>query len=280
MKGSTGLPSTRVQLTPSLLKALWDPFPIKPRGVVYASLGPLEVWLRQLGEDWYVAYRRAEPEVQPSAPRTLQPTGDLEELPWSRWVSTRTSERMRLVPALPDRSVVVRPRYPLNVPTGESVLFYVNIPLWVRVTVGETAELTLSEIPSVVLSNTWFGEPTAGELCYALKTKAQRDLEELSNHPYMVTCPVKVENLAPTDLEFQRICIRVEHLHVYRGLRRLWTNQVEVQFKGEDFASQISVIKYAPKLEGTSERLCAAREPVERSLLKKSFSVLRSLTGF
>jgi hypothetical protein len=279
MKDSSGLPSSSVQLTPSLLKALWDPFPIKPRAVVYASLGPLEVWLRRLGEDWYVAHRRADPEAQPSAPRVLPSSGKLNDLPWSRWVSSHASERMRLVPALPDRSVVVRPRYPLNVPTGESVLFYVNIPLWVRVTVGESFELALSEIPSVVLSNTWFGEPTAGELCYALKTKAQRDLEELSNHPYMATCPVKVENLAPTGLDFQRICVRVEHLHVYRGLRRLWTNQVEVQFKGEDFASQINIIKYAPRLEGISERLCAAREPVERSLLKKSFSVLRSLTG-
>ena len=113
-----------------------------------------------------------------------------------------------------------------------------------------------------------------------LKTKAQRNLEELSNHPYMVTCPVTVENQAPTNLDFRRICIRVEHLHVYRGVRRLWTNQVEVLFKGEDFASQINVLKYAPKLEASSERLCPAREPVERSLLKKSFSFLRSLTGF
>jgi hypothetical protein len=269
------------QLTPSLLKALWDPFPIKTGGgVVYASLGPLELWIRRFSEDWYVAHRRAEPEVRACAPKTLLPTKAHEELPWSRWVSSEPAEQIRLVPALPDRPVVVRPKFPLKVPTGESVLIYVNIPMWVRVTIGKSFDQILSEIPSIVLSNTWFGEPTAGELCYALKTKALRDLDELSNHPFMVTCPVSVENQAPTDLDFQRICIRVEHLHVYRGARRLWTNQVEVLFKGEDFTSQINVLKYAPKLEGTSERLCAAREPVERSLLEKSFSFLRSLTGF
>ena len=268
------------QLTPTLLRSLWDPLAVKPRFPMYASLGPLEVWVRQEGEDWFVAHRRREPEIAACAPRLLQPTNKLEDLPWSRWVSSRPTDRVRLIPALPDRSVVVRPKFPLNVPTGESVLFYVNIPVWVRVTVGEKPELTLSEIPSVVLSNTWFGEPTSGELCYALKTRALRALEELSNHPFMATCPVRVENQAPTDLDFQRICIRVEHLHVYRGARRLWTNQVEVIFKGEDFTSQINVLKYAPRLEGTSERLCAAREPVERSLLKKSFSFLRSLTGF
>ena len=280
MKSSSRKSASGSQLTPSLLKALWDPFPIKAGGVVYASLGPLELWIRRFSEDWYVAHRRAEPEVQACAPKRLQSTGALEELPWSRWVSSQPAEQIRLVPALPDRSVVVRPKFPLNVPTGESVLFYVNIPIWVRVTIGESFEQAFNEIPSVVLSNTWFGEPTAGELCYALKTKALRDLDELSNHPFMVTCPVQVENQAPTDLDFQRICIRVEHLHVYRGARRLWTNQVEVLFKGEDFTSQINVLKYAPRLEGTSERLCAAREPVERSLLAKSFSFLRSLTGF
>ena len=268
------------QLTPTLLRSLWDPVPVKPPSPVYASLGPVELWIRRMGEDWFVAYQRREPEVAVSPPRSLPPTAALEELPWSRWISSGLSDQIRLVPALPDRSVVVRPKFPLNVPRGESALFYVNIPVWVRVNVGEKSDLTLNEIPSVILSNTWFGEPTSGELCYALKTKALRDLEELSNHPYMATCPVRVENQAPTDLDFQRICIRVEHLHVYRGARRLWTNQVEVIFKGEDFTSQINVLKYAPKLEGTSERLCAAREPVERSLLKKSFSFLRSLTGF
>ena len=268
------------QLTPSLLRSLWDPIPIKPGQPVYTSLGPLELWVRRTGEDWYVAFRRCDPEAPVSAPKVVRLTRQLEELPWSRWVSSSPADRIQLVPALPDRSVVVRPRVPLKVPTGESVLFYVNIPIYVRITVGVKGELSLSEIPSVVPSNTWFGEPTSGELCYSLKTRALRNLEEVSNHPYMATCPVNVENQAPTDLDFQRICIRVEHLHVYRGVRRLWTNQVEVLFKGEDFGSQITVQRYAPRQEGVSERLCAAREPVERSLLRKSFSFLRSLTGF
>jgi hypothetical protein len=267
-------------LTASLLKALWDPFPIKAGGVVYASLGPLELWVRRVGDDWYIAHRRPESEVRACAPKALQPTRTLDELPWSRWVSSRPAGRIRLVPALPDRAVVVRPKFPLKVPSGESVLFYVNVPLWVRVAVGDEFEQSLSEVPSIVLSNTWFGELTGGELCYALKTKALRDLEEVSNRPYTATCPVTVENSAPTDLDFQRICLRVEHLHVYRGARRLWTNQVEVFFKGEDFTSQVNVLKYAPTLEATSERLCAARQPVERSLLAKSFSFLRALTSF
>jgi hypothetical protein len=272
--------SSQGQLTPTLLKLLWDPVALKPRLAVYASLGPLELWVRQIGDDWFVAHRRHEPDIPASAPKLVQHSSRFEELAWSRWISTHVTDLVRLVPSLPDRPVIVRPKYPLRLPSGESVLFYVNIPLWVRVTIGERSEISLSEIPAVVLSNTWFGEPTSGELCYALKTRALRDLDDLSNHPYMATCPVRVENQAPTDLDFQRICIRVENLHVYRGVRRLWTNQVEVIFKGEDFSSQITVLKYAPKLEGTSERLCAAREPVERSLLKKSFSFLRSLTSF
>jgi hypothetical protein len=270
---------SRSRLTPELLRDLWNPVPMRPGTPIHVSLGTLELWVRHLHEDWFVAFRRADPEVPLCPPHPVRESSALEGLPWRRWVSGSSAAWLRLIPALPDRSVVVRPSYPLNVPTGESVLFYANVPIWVRVAVGEKAELTLCEIPSVILSNTWFGEPTAGELCYSLKTKAQRDLEAVSNHPYMAACPVHVENQAPTDLEFQRICVRVEHLHVFRGRQRLWTNQVEVLFKGEDFASQITVLKYAPKVEQVSERLCPAREPVERSLLKKSFSFLRSLTG-
>jgi hypothetical protein len=267
-------------LTPGKLRELWDPISLKPERTYRASLCTVEFWIKRSKADWYVAHRPTAVELPACG---LQPVAAAEEpgnAEWARWVAGDDAPRIHLVPTLPDRSVVLRPRYPLHVPRGRSVLFFVNIPLWIRVLVGASPGTTLTEIPTIALSNSWFGAPTSGELCYALKTKALRDLEEVSNHPYVVTCPVSVENQAPSDLKFERLCVRVEHLHVYRGQRRLWTNQVEVVFKGEELVSQINIRRYAPVFEQASERLCPAREPVDHSLLKKSFSFLRSITGF
>jgi hypothetical protein len=91
---------------------------------------------------------------------------------------------------------------------------------------------------------------------------------------------VLIRNQAPSDLDFQRICIRVEHLSVYQGETRLWTNRVEVLFRGEDLTSQIIFNRDVPGFDEVAELLCTAREPAERSLLKKSFFFLKSLTGF
>jgi hypothetical protein len=262
-------------------RKLWDPVSVEPDRLHRACFGALEVWVRHSRQDWYVAFQRLREEKPPSLLRPAAPGQKVPSLDWERWVTGGEQGALQFLPAMPDRSVVVRPQFALNVPQGRDVLFFTNIPLWVRVTVGGAPDReVLCEIPAVVLSNTWFGDPAAGELCYALKTKALRDLGELSDHPYMATCPVHVTNQAPTSLEFQRICVRVEHLHVYRGASRLWTNQVEVTFKGEQLSGQINILSYAPPYEPGASRICAAREPVDRSLLKKSFSFLRTLTGF
>lgn len=267
-------------LTPAKLRELWNPLPLREERTYRASLCTLELWLKHSKADWHVAHRPTPRELPAAGLHPLAPGAEPTDTVWSRWVAGGDSALAHLIPALPDRPVVLRPRHPLHVPRGRSALFFVNIPLWVRIQTGAPSATVLTEIPTIVLSKTWFGDPTSGELCYALKSKVLRRLEEVSNHPYTVTCPVSVENQAPSDLEFQRLCIHVEHLHVYRGQRRLWTNQVEVAFKGEELVSQITIRRYAPVFEQASERLCPARVPVDHSLLKKSFSFLRAITGF
>lgn len=267
-------------LTTAMLRELWDPLTLKPGRTYRASFCTVELWVKHSQEDWYVAHRATESELPAAGLHPVGAAAEPADAQWSRWVAGDDAPVVRLVPALPDRPAVLRPRYPLHVPRGRSVLFFVNVPLWVRVQVGNPPGAVLTEIPALVLRNTWFGAPTSGELCYALRTRASRELAEVSNHPYMATCPVSVENQAPSDLQFERLCVRVEHLHVYRGQRRLWTNQVEVAFKGEELVSQINIRRYAPVFEQTSERLCPAREPVDHSLLKRSFSFLRAITGF
>ena len=267
----------------ALQHRLWEPKPLAGESWYHARIGPLDLWVRRSPEDWYVAYElepgRDQAEVPPAPLHPAQTKARVDRLTWNRWVAGEEAARVRLVPCMPDRAVVIRPRYPLNVPRGKEVLFFVSLPVWARVLVGEQQSTTLCELPTVVLSNTWFGDPTSGELCYSLKTKVLRQLDMVENRAHMAVCPVLIRNQAFADLDFQRICIRVEYLSLYRGETRLWTNQVEVQFHGEDLNSTIITGRGAPDFERTAERICVAREPTERSLLKKSFFFLKALTG-
>jgi hypothetical protein len=54
---------------------------------------------------------------------------------------------------------------------------------------------------------------------------------------------------------------------------------VEVQFHGEELNSTIITGRGAPDFERTADQVCVAREPAEKSLLKKSFFFLKALTG-
>jgi hypothetical protein len=261
---------------------IWQPKTLARETWYHARIGPLNVWAKRSDADWYLAHQRSPDGERPGeAPSPLHPAQSkewVERLTWDRWVAGEEPERLRLVPAMPDRSVVIRPRYPLHVPGGKEVLFFVSIPVWVRVLVDEEG-LSLCELPTVVLSSTWFGDPITGELCYSLKTKVLRQIGMVENQAHQAVCPVLIRNQALVDLDFQRICIRVEYLSLYRGQTRLWTNQVEVQFHGENLNSTIITGREAPSFEPTAEKLGEARLPAERSLLKKSFFFLKSLAG-
>ncbi len=267
----------------ALRHRLWEPRQLSSENWYQARIGPLAIWLRRSQEDWYVAHERepghGEAEAAPAPLHLAQSRVAVDRLTWNRWVAGKEAAQVRLVPCLPDRAVVIRPRYPLNVPRGKEVLFFVSLPVWTRVLVGQAGAEMLCELPTVVLNNTWFGDPITGELCYSLKTKVLRQIDMVEQHAHLAVCPVLIRNQAFVDLDFQRICIRVEYLSVYRGRNRLWTNLVEVQFHGEDLNSTIITGRGAPEFERTAEKLSDARLPTERSLLKKSFSFLKALTG-
>lgn len=259
---------------------LWDPVAVKADTLYQADFSTLTVWLKRSREDWYLASRRPGRETDPSPLREVKAAKLRQDLSFSRWVVGHDISTVQFVPAMPDRSIVVRPAVPLKVPAGKDVLFFMSIPVWVRVLAQPPDGIPLCELPTLILSNTWFGEPTSGELCYALRTGAMRSLEEIEKRPYTAVCPVSIRNRASKELNFERLCVRVEHLNVYKGQQRLWTNQLEVRFQGEEHSSQVTIGKGAPRFAEDLKKVCVAREPVEKTLLKQSFSFLRSLTGF
>ena len=249
----------------------WQPIAIDQGQCLLASIGPLQLYVMHRRDEMRIASKYLPEgeifEMKASLGPVDRPPDDLD---WTRWI-VGDADRIQLIPAMPDRSCVVRPELPVKVPTGREAHFFVRVPLWVRVTVPGPTPLTLSEVPSVVLSNTWFGDPLSGELCYSMRTTARREAEEETVVPNRAVVPVRVRNEAPCALDVQRISVGVKHLKVYRGARCLWSNQVNATFRGEDQVSRIDYETNPPRHAGQAELLCDQREPVHESIFRRTF---------
>jgi len=260
---------------------IWKPNRIEPETLLHARIGPLALWLRRVGEELHIAAKRLDAEEPEQAARQLAQVEGAppDDLDWGRWIVGEQAGTVQLVPVTPDRPVVVRPESPVKVPPNRQALFFVSIPLWVRVVAGEAEKVTLCEEPCVVLSNIWFGDPMSGELCYSLRTRARSRVADSEARPHLAICPVRIHNKAAAQLDVQRFCVRVEHLRVYDGAAQPWTNEVSVTFRGEDEASQLDYAQEPPAFEPVGGLLSDARSPLKKGLLKKTVGGLRHFTG-
>lgn len=257
---------------------VWEKMTLEANATLRQDVGPLRLWIRRDGDEWHIAAER-DPRGA-SAADEGEARGDpdvpTEGLEWRRWVVGEKTDTVLLKPAMPDRPIVVRPEYPVRLPPKHHALFYVSIPIWVQVTVDNT-DLMLCEEPALPLSNTWFGDYAAGKLCYSLTTRARRSVEAADERPHRARCPVMVANQAQTELDFQRLCIHVSHLRIENRNNQLWTNQVNVTFRGEDEASRIEYAKEPAQAGGSDVLLAEPRTPLAGSIMRWSFGGLRFL---
>jgi hypothetical protein len=168
---------------------------------------------------------------------------------------------------------------PVKIPSGREALFFVGVPLWVRITAGDADTVHLSEEPSVKLSNIWFGDPMSGDLCYSLRTRARRSISDSQVEPHRAVCPVTIRNAAPVQVDVERFCVHVAHLSIYAGKSRLWTGGVQITFKGEDETSQVEYSGKPPTYEGVDRVLSEPRVPVKKRLLKRSLGSIGLFGG-
>ena len=72
---------------------------------------------------------------------------------------TSGAGRIGLLPAMPDRPLVLKPRIPRRIPPGVQVQLMFFIPVWIQVLLEKKGgNVLLNEYPSVILSSTWFGD--------------------------------------------------------------------------------------------------------------------------
>jgi len=221
-------------------------------------IGELSFWLRKMQGGWRVGW------IYSTA--TEPPTMTDDAVLWRRFAMPGVE--LRLAPVMPEMPVVLRPAAPLAIFPGHTEKVYVSVPVTLRV---ESGSLTLCELPTRRLSQSWFGQNTKeGRLCLALKTRAREMCPSVEEPDalHRVVCPLEVVNASDEARAFERFCLHAPRMAVYEDARGLlWGNRSRVTYRGGDTREEAFLDDGAPVESLPSIRLAPPREDAESGVL-------------
>lgn len=196
----------------------WGDFTLAAAGARRWRIGPLSLFAAREGADWVIAHAAGEDPLDKSlaVAEPCDPEALDANMTRARFAFERPHERLTVGPLLADRPASVQPEAPVSVPSGESAIFYISTPVWVRLAVGPQRRF-IAEVPSFRPSDTWFGRPAAGELCYAVRSRGTTRLDAQINRPHRAITPVRVINRAPEALAVERLKLPLPNLALFRS---------------------------------------------------------------
>ena len=257
---------------------MWGKHTIEKDMTQQWKLGETDIWVRKIDKEWLIARKI----IKESDDQVIS-TYDSRYPEGLEWYSIVTDKSMSLnvLPALPDRPVVVKPMSVFNLLPNMSINLFIHIPLWIQFYQSTTKnESLLIEFPGNELSSTWFGNTDNGVLSYTNPKEVFTSLETGKLHPYEAICPVKITNKYSEMLRFQRLLINVEFLSLYSDKEILYTSEIKVIFKGENTVADIQYAQSAPSFVENAQHLSKPRNPEKKSVLRKSFHFIKSLTDY
>jgi hypothetical protein len=257
----------------------WGEFEIPLDETRYWRIGPLHLWIRRTAKDWRIV-RESEgdgsgADCLVAQPPPREPSGDSVPL---RLGFRRTADELAIAPRLPDRPVVVNPESPFSIPAGEEITFYAGCPLWFTLTSGSPSRLLLEE-PIFRPSDTWFGEmTTAGELCYASRTSARLNLDNLPQLPHRVVAAVRIRNRSDESLALEKLKLPMPHLSIFGSEDGgLWTEAVTLDREEAGEIASLRLEKGPPEGAGPARRIVGPRLRPERRTLFRAFRRLNPI---
>lgn len=265
-------------MTPTTPTPLWGDHDLPAPGAERDfSIGALDVRMRRVKNELWIAHRRRGPEGGEADDARWEP----EDSEWSRWALRDEELRLRLLPALPDRVLVVKVEQPFTLLSGADARVYSRVAAWVRVqVVGSDGKATdLTEIPIERLSDTWWGDFRAGQPGYWLATRARRELPTEGSEPWLIVCTLQLTNTSEDDLPVEKLALRVEHLAIFGSDDRLFAEEVTVEYLGEDEGSDIDMTGRPPREADGAERIAPARRRTG-GFRTRTFAKLKSLSPF
>jgi hypothetical protein len=264
----------------SPLSPPWGSFSLEEGSPQVRRVGPRDLWfLLQQGE-----VRLADAPAEPGSPEPSAQSGTPEHaVAWTRWAlpgSDRGPVRLSLRPAFPDRALIVQPEVPFALLPRAEARVFVRIPLSIQVELEQpTGEsLLLRTIPTIELSDTWWGGFLDGDLCYWLPTSARREVTPELLEPHLAICPLLMVNEAVSDLPVEKLSFRVEHLSLFSDGQGFWADESRVRYQGDDEGSHIDMTGRAPA-EASDPKLVLAPPIPARGIRALTFHRLRYLSG-
>ena len=212
----------------------WGDYEVGVKQTLRWQIGPKTLWITRGDKEWRVTTTEGQDPLDNRlsiAEEAEEPVGD--DVDARRFALRGESCTIRLVPALPDRPLIVKAARPFFVPTMEEVTLFVSAPLWLRVYAGE-GSTELVDVALTQPSDTWFGPNTmSGELCYASRSSARLNVENLPLRPHRSISALHIRNSAKSILKLEKLKVPVQHLGLFASEEgHLWTDALK--FERED----------------------------------------------
>jgi len=253
---------------------IWGEHEISLRKIYHWAIGDLNIWCNRTSQEIQFAHKRL-----PASDDGTKIEGPPEDISWSRFALIKEHPAIRISPLFPDRPVVVKPETLFKLNQGIQAKIYIRVPIWLKIELTTREPITLVEIPTVVLSNTWFGTFLEGELCYWISSSARREIEPDPSRNYLAICPIQMVNKSEIDLSIEKLCLRVANLSLFFDGKQLWSDETKVTYKGEEASSQIE-FSGKPPIEAPAAAIIASpRSPIKKGLVAQTFSSLKDLPG-
>ncbi|MEX1121390.1 MAG: DUF432 domain-containing protein [Balneolales bacterium] len=250
----------------------WIDLEVKDNETKSHEIGPVTVWLKKVNNEIWVASEYAD-----DVSATSNTPEKVNVLEWSRWALPGNETQFSFRPAFPDRPVVVKPEYPFKIITKAKVRVYTRIPVFIKVVLTSKPDFVITEIPTVILSNTWFGLHTEGELCYWVTTSARRAIEPSDMQPWMAVCPIEITNKQDEPLDFDKLCLRVEQLSLYKADEYLWADETQIFNQGREKYSDVQMKDKLPKEAKGGGLITKPRVPIKKNFASRSFKLFKDI---
>lgn len=233
------------------------------------QIGRRRLWLRREEERWLYA---SDMEGSGSVDAVVSEARKREEIPWKS-IMGLAGDPPVLLPALPDRPVLLKAPNPVQILPGASLSLVVAVPVWLRLEAGTP----IFDLSTDRASRTWFGDPQAGESAYALEIADWMVGETAQKGRAHVHVPLKITNESQSLLSFQRLLVRVVHLSLYEEVGTLFTNDVSVTFRSVSQYSHLNFSDRSSLDAGNGLLLQEPRQKVSDNLIRRSFLFFRGL---
>jgi hypothetical protein len=254
----------------------WGVQPLEGDAIHGVRIGPRDLWIQRTQGEIRVVSAAAPPsggvpasEPSVTEPASTEPSAHVAPLPpagatWTRWALTDEDQvrgealEVSVLPVFPSRTLIVEPEDAFTLRPRASARVFVRIPLSIQVAVGPEGASPLLEVPTLELSDTWWGGVMEGELCSWLGTRARRRVDATLLEPHLAICPLFLLNESEQDLRVERLAFRPEFLTLFAEAPGFWSDESRVRYQGDAEGSQIEVTGRAPAEAGDAR---AVRPP-------------------